>query len=98
MSRHLYCSARAFPRATGASPHWRNEIARSSRENQQRFAFKDDPQAARLAVAVLVGAACEVMIDPTRFDREHGENARGGQRGNEPENGTGRQKPPRHPC
>ena len=68
------------------------------RENQQRLAFKDDPQAARLVVAVLIGAACEVMIDPTRLDREHGENARGSQRRNEPENGTGRQKPPGHSC
>jgi hypothetical protein len=53
------------------------------RENQQRLGFKDDPQAARLAVAVLIGATCEVMIDPTRLDREHGENARGSQRRNE---------------
>jgi hypothetical protein len=32
------------------------------------------------------------------YNREHGENARSGERRNEPENGTGRQKPASKPC
>jgi hypothetical protein len=55
-------------------------------------------QAARFAVVVVVGAAREVVIDPTRLDCGHGENARGSQRRDKPKNGPRRQKPPGDPC
>jgi hypothetical protein len=66
-------------------------------EDQQRLEFQNDPQTARLAIAVLVGPAGEIMIDRAGADREHGENARRPECRDEPQHGTGRHKPAGNP-